>query len=41
MFKDGDNIIRPGLSPCTKEEMLDFCDILRENIGFVDIRGVD
>ncbi|MDD3218758.1 MAG: anaerobic ribonucleoside-triphosphate reductase activating protein [Lachnospiraceae bacterium] len=40
-YKDSDQVIIPGFTPCTKEEMINFQTILKKYIDRVEIRGID
>ena len=40
-YKDADEVIQPGFSSYGREELEEFCDILRVTIPLVDIRGMD
>ena len=40
-YKDSEEVIKPGFSSFTLEEMKYFRDILKETISLVEIRGID
>lgn len=40
-YKDSDQVIIPGFTPCTKEEMTNFQTMLKKHINRVEIRGID
>lgn len=40
-YKDSPNIISPGFSSCSKEELLEMRTLLKEYIPVVEVRGVD
>lgn len=40
-YKDSENVLVPGFSACTKEELLSFAGHLRTYIEHVSLRGVD
>lgn len=40
-FQDGETVLCKNMSPCTKEEMEAFAEILRKKIPVVGIRGVE
>lgn len=40
-YKNSDQVIIPGFTPCTKEEMINFQTILKKYIDRVEIRGID
>lgn len=40
-YKDSENVLVPGFSACTKEELLSFAEHLRTYIEHVSLRGVD
>lgn len=39
-FVDRDTVLRPGLHPCSREELESFADLLRPLIPSVELRGV-
>ena len=40
-YTDSDQVLTPGLSGCTKDELLTFASILRPHMGRVELRGID
>lgn len=40
-YRDSDSVIHPGFSSYSKAELEGFCEILREKIPLVSIRGID
>lgn len=40
-YTDSDQVLTPGLSGCTKDELLTFASILRPHMGTVELRGID
>lgn len=40
-YRDSENVIQPGLSAYSKEEMEGFVQILKETISLVELRGVE
>lgn len=40
-YKDSDNVIQPGFSSYSYDELLEFRSILKETIPVVEIRGID
>lgn len=40
-YKDSGNVLEPGLSPCSKEELLRFAGIVSPFIPSVSLRGID
>ena len=38
-FVDRDSVLRPGLSPCSPEQMAEFVEILRPYVPAAAIRG--
>ena len=39
-FVDRDTVLQPGLSPCSREDLEDFVQILRPFIPSVELRGI-
>lgn len=39
-YRDSENVLRPGFSSCTEEEMNTFRDILKRTIDRVEVRGI-
>lgn len=40
-FMDSDHVLNRSFSPCSKEELLSFLEIVRPYVGKADIRGTD
>ena len=40
-YTDSDQVLMPGLTGCTKDELLTFASILRPHMGTVELRGID
>ena len=40
-FVDSGNVLNPGYSSCTREELLSYAEIVRPYVGEVQLRGVD
>lgn len=40
-YRDSEQVLVPGFSACTKEELLHFMDIVRPAADLVELRGVD
>lgn len=40
-YKDSENVIQRGFSPYSREEMDDFCRLLRKTIQLVETRGIE
>lgn len=40
-YEESDQVLRPGFSSCSKEELLRFIDILKADIHDVGLRGID
>lgn len=40
-YQDSEQVLMPGFSSCTKEELLHFLEIVRPSVGFISLRGVD
>lgn len=40
-YRDSEQVLVPGFSACTKEELLHFMDIVRPSAELVELRGVD
>jgi len=40
-YQDSENVLTPGFSACSKEELLHYLDIVRPCAKTVKLRGVD
>lgn len=40
-FTDSGNVLEDGFSACSKEQLLEFADIVRPFVGSVSLRGID